>query len=129
MLKFDIKVHKSVGKIRFGMNRNDVRVALKKDPKEFKKTKNSKNTTDDYGAFHIYYTADDKVEAVEFFEETTLTLDGKTVFPISIDKIGNVLPNAEKKGNSYTDKEKSIAIEFDGSKAKSILVGSIGYFK
>jgi hypothetical protein len=128
VLKFDIKVHKSVGKIRFGMNRNDVHVLLKKDPKEFKKTKSSKNTTDDYGAFHIYYTADDKVEAVEFFDETTLTLNGKTIFPISENEIKSILPDANKKGNSYIDKEKSIAIEFDGSKAKSILVGSAGYF-
>ena len=68
MDKWEIKPLISVGPIKFGMSRKDLHDLFEEKCKEFKKTKYSKNTTDDYGRFHVYYTQDDLVDAVDIFE-------------------------------------------------------------
>ena len=54
MSKFVINSLKSVGNIKFGESREEVRKEYG-DFKEFKKSKYSKNTTDDFKSFHVYY--------------------------------------------------------------------------
>lgn len=71
MSKFDIKSYVSVGNINLGEERNSVR-NKNGNYKEFKKSKYSKNTTDDFSSFHVFYDADNKVIAVEFFENAYL---------------------------------------------------------
>lgn len=71
MSKFDIKSYVSVGNINLGEERNSVR-NKNGNYKEFKKSKYSKNTTDDFSSFHVFYDADNKVIAVEFFENVYL---------------------------------------------------------
>jgi hypothetical protein len=126
----ELKVLHSVGPIKFGMSREKVRKLFDNKYKEFKKTKNSKNMTDDFGGkFHVYYSENDKVEAVEIFENVQVILDDKVIFPISISKIKESIPGIEKTDNSsYTNKEKSIGLAIDGNKVVSILLGNKNYF-
>ena len=129
MERWELKPLKSVGRIVFGMKRTDLRKLFEAKCKEFKKTKYSKNTTDDYGRFHVFYTLDDKVEAVEFFEDIEISLNGLVIFPIAKNKIEELLPDIVKEGNSYTHIKMSIGIETDSSKAESILVATEGYYE
>ena len=55
MKKWIIVPNKKVGDIEFGMKRKTVREVIGEEYKEFKKNIFSKNTTDDYGEFHVYY--------------------------------------------------------------------------
>lgn len=66
MSKYEIKPYKSVGNINFGEERDSVRNKFG-EFKEFKKNKFSKNTTDDFSVFHVFYDTENKVNAVEFF--------------------------------------------------------------
>lgn len=128
MDKWEVNPLVSVGIIKFGMSRDAVHGLFEEKCKEFKKSKFSKNTSDDYGMFHIYYTPDDMVEAVEFFEGIELTLNGKVIFPIKTSDIESAIPGIKKDGNSYTHIEKSIGIEAEATKAESILIGDKGYY-
>ena len=52
--------------VSFEESREDARTKLG-TYKEFRKTKFSKNTTDDFGDFHVFYDENNAVQAVEFF--------------------------------------------------------------
>lgn len=69
---------KSVGSVGFGMTRVQVRSAWG-DFKEFRKTKFSKYSTDDFGFVHVFYDENDQCIAVEVFmeDETKVSVDGK----------------------------------------------------
>jgi hypothetical protein len=66
-MRYTITSYKGFDKMAFGDQRTAVRSQLG-EYKEFRKTPLSKNTTDDFGDFHVYYDQDNKVEAVEFFD-------------------------------------------------------------
>lgn len=78
---FEIIPVEKVGEICFGMSRADVRGILGAPLSEFRKTRRSANTTDDYGNFHVFYDVDDTCEAVELFGGCTACLRGKSCFP------------------------------------------------
>ena len=128
MDKWEVNPLVSVGKIKFGMSRDAVHALFEEKYKEFKKSKFSKNTSDDYGMFHFFYTPDNAVEAIEFFGGIELTLNGKVIFPIKTKDIESAIPGIKKEGSSYTHIEKSIGIEADSTEAESILVGDKGYY-
>ena len=71
--------------VKFGMPRSEVRTVLGGKYKEFKKSKFSKNTTDDFGICHVLYNKDDKCEAVEVFRECEVSVNGKLVFPLRLE--------------------------------------------
>lgn len=129
MEKWELIPNVSVGKIRFGMTRDELHNLFEAKYTEFKKSKFSKNTTDDYGSFHVFYTPDNLVEAVEFFEDAELELDGQVIFPINIEDIEGAIPGIEKEGSSFTHIEKSIGIKAEANQAESILVGAKGYYE
>jgi len=49
----------------FSLDRETVRRKENGEYKEFRKNKFSKNTTDDFGAFHAFYDETDRLEAIE----------------------------------------------------------------
>lgn len=129
MDKWKFKPLESVGAIKFGMKRDDVHKLFEEKCTVFRKSKFSKNTTDDYGKFHVFYTADDMVEAVEIFEGIEITMDGDVIFPIKTSEIEKNIQGIVKEDGSYIHIEKSIGIGTDSINAESILVGVKGYYE
>lgn len=128
MDKWNIIPLVSVGPIKFGMTREELHGLFEEKCKEFKKTKYSKNTTDDYGRFHVYYTSDDLVDAIEIFEGIELTMDGNVVFPIKVSDVEKIFSGIEKDENNYIHKDKSIGILAGDELTESILIGAKGYY-
>lgn len=118
-----------INDIKFGMSRDDVRKAFNGKFTEFKKSKFSKNTTDDFGVCHVFYSKDDKCEAVEVFNECHVTIHGKVVFPADIEFVKTVITNLKFDGNSYISKDMSIGIYAPDGQAESILFGAPGYYE
>ena len=56
-----------LGNELFNMNREEFRNLVGTKPKEFRKSKFSKNTTDDFGNLHAFYTKDNKLDSIEYF--------------------------------------------------------------
>lgn len=129
MNRWELKPLVSVGQIEFGKEREKVRQLFSGKYREFKKSKFSKNTADDYGNFHVFYTVDNKVEAVEIFENIEIILDGEIIFPVSISKTKEVLSGLKEEEGSFIHLEASIGIYAPSGEAESILVGSKGYYE
>ena len=77
--KFEITPFVGVGCVEFDSNRDDNRKKLGKYT-EFRKSRFSKNTTDNYGDFHVYYSVDNKVDAIEFFHGTQVFFKNSNIF-------------------------------------------------
>ena len=120
---------KGIDEISFGISREEVRKYFGNNFEEFKKSKFSKNTTDDYGYCHIFYDKDNKFEAIEFFDEVTIIIDDIIVFPNRIEVIKKVSDDFEKDEESYISKEKSIGIYAPNDIMESILLGMKGYYR
>jgi hypothetical protein len=128
--KYLIKPLEGFKDLSFGDSREKTR-ALFGSFSEFRKTKFSKNTTDDFGGFHVYYNADDKVEAVEFFNgEVNL---GETIlFPATKKYLADTLKKLETSTNLVDDTVVSsplgISAYAPSDTVEAILIHSKSYF-
>lgn len=127
MAIWEVKPTESVGKVRFGSDRKEVREILGNSYQEFKKSRFSKNTTDDYGDFHVFYDVDNKCEAIEIFENIELKIDKMTIFPGTMSII-ELIGGFDYDGYCYINKEKSIGLSCHEEKIDSILLGKKNYY-
>lgn len=119
---------KEVNGIKFGMKREDVRKIIG-EAKEFKKSKLSKNTTDDFGYCHVFYNDDDECEAIEIFNNTEVLINETVVFPINISEIKAIVKDLVEEEGSFISKSQSIGIYAPNGNMESILFGNIGYYE
>jgi hypothetical protein len=127
MDKMNVIPLNEVAGIKFGMKRADVRKIFGKAT-EFKKSKFSKITTDDFGFCHVFYDKNNQCEAVEIFSEAEVYVDGKKVFPITLDEYSKNIGNLQKDDDSYIDVKQSIGIYAPSGNMESILFGNVGYY-
>ncbi len=117
-----------VNGIEFGMNRKEVRKVLSGEVREFRKSKFSKSTTDDFGTCHVYYDNNDKCEAIEVFGDVTVSIADKVIFPSDIKTIEKMISDIAEEDGSYISKQLSIGIYAPNGKMESILFGAKGYY-
>lgn len=118
---------KKVNGVEFGMSREEVRSVLGK-AKEFRKTKFSKNTTDDFGYCHVFYDSNDKCEAIEIFNEVEVVVNDTVIFPSSIKVAQTVFKDLIEDEGCYISAELAVGITLDNDKMESILFGTKGYY-
>ena len=126
-MTFDVKTTVQVNDIQFGMDRKEVRKLNKNRYNEFKKSIFSKNTTDDFRGFHVYYNTENKCEAVEIFDFDEIIINGKTVGK-SVDDYKAVLSDLEYEDGGYISKEASVGITEEDGQVAAILFGCAGYY-
>ena len=119
---------KKVNDIEFGMERSEVRKKFAVPAREFKKSKYSKRTTDDFGSCHVYYDGNDKCEAVEIFDEVAVYVDDKKIFPVTVEEVKKIIPDLVEEEDSYISEKLSIGIYAPDDKMESILIGCEGYY-
>lgn len=128
MNKWRVEPLKSVNGITFGMSRKEVRNIFPVAANEFKKSKFSKNTADDFGMCHVYYNINDECEAVEIFDEITVLIDEKIIFPTTLVLAEEIIGAFEEDFGSYVNKQNSVGIYAPKDKMESILFGNKGYY-
>lgn len=132
MDKIEIEPYERAGNIKFGSERETVR----KDNgnfKEFRKSRFSKNSTDDFSSFHVFYSEDDRVEAVEFFRESNLYFHDIQLFSQSY---SDLKARFNALDSNITEDESGIIYKTlgfsvyspDGEQVESILVFEKGYY-
>ncbi|MBK1884624.1 hypothetical protein JIN85_19565 [Luteolibacter pohnpeiensis] len=85
-MEFNLVPLYSVGDIRIGMARAEVRAAMSEEPKAFLKTPTSERPTDAFQELcvQVYYDSDDRAEYIEISRAPSIhpQLDGAHVFEI-----------------------------------------------
>ena len=123
MKRINVVPLESVDGVRFGTKRSEVRKQWGSFD-EFKKSAFSQNTTDDFGFCHVYYDADDNMEAVEIFDADVYIGDIK-VFPVSETEVKGIIDDLD---NELISVSKSIGVYAPYGKAECILFGCKGYY-
>ncbi len=119
-----------IGKVHFGNNREIVRDNLG-SYKEFRKTKFSTNTTDDFGFCHAFYTKDNTLEAIEFFPEAQLLYKDKALFSFSLSEIKTFFADNGIKEDDCGARFPKYGVSVyapNGDKIESIMIYSKSYF-
>ena len=128
--EWNIIPNNSVNGLEFGTKRSAVRETFGQPKRVFRKSSNSVNTTDDYSVFHVFYSVNDQLEAIEFFgKDICLYINSRQVFPGTLNTIRKTLPDLEEYFDSYISKAASIGICTEGQTIDSILVGCKDYYK
>ncbi len=127
MVKINAQPLSEVNGVKFGMKREAVRQMLG-EAREFKKSKFSKTTTDDFGYCHVFYDINDKCEAVEIFVGSEVSVNGKIIFPTSIEGAKEIVPDLNEDNGSFISISKSIGIYAPSGNMESILFGVSGYY-
>jgi len=80
-MDWSVVPYMGVGRIMFGMTRDQIRKLLGSEVKEFKKTPTSKVLTDafDQLGVHVYYKNDDTCEAIEMARPANPKLNGSKI--------------------------------------------------
>ena len=125
---FTIIPTKAVGKIPFGLPREEVKNILSGFSGSFKKSKFSKNTTDDFGYCHVYYDDKDRCTAIEFFEKCELIYDGVNLFEQNATTLKKLFSDIKEEYGSYISVKYSIGIVMDNNTVESILIGKENYY-
>ncbi len=118
----------SVNGIKFGCDKNEIRKQFGYNYTEFKKTKYSISTTDDYGYFHVFYDKDNRMEAIEIFEEIELYIGENKIFPASYKEVKAVIDDVTIDDNELTSIKFSIGATIEDDYLSSILVGCKDYY-
>lgn len=128
MLQYNVTPLIGFNDVKFGMDRSQVRSILGDPKREFKKTKFSKTTTDDYIYFHVFYNKENMFEAVEFFDDVEIKLGGDMIFPTSVATLnaGDYAFVADEDG--LISLKYSIGVYAPNGKAESILFGVKDYY-
>lgn len=114
--------------VKFGMKRDAVRAVLGEPVREFKKSKFSKTTTDDYSLFHVFYDKDDNFEAVEFFNEVEIMIGNDVIFPAPVEKLKTTEYGFEADREGIISAQYSIGVYAPSGVAESILFGVKDYY-
>ena len=120
----------SVNGIEFGTERSVVKKILGKPKRVFRKTPDAGNTTDAYADYHVYYSAEDKLEAIEIFGTgISLSIDSQPVYPGTLSAARKILPDIEENHGSFVSQRASVGIYVEDDSIVSILVGRKEYYR
>jgi len=127
---YNIATYEGFDSIHFGESRENARTKLGAY-KEFRKTKFSKNTTDDFGDFHIFYDEENIVQAVEFFEGEVL-LNNSKLLPNTKKGLFETLIKIDEKALSTPESVESKLLGVDayapGDIVEAVLIYRKGYY-
>lgn len=128
--KYNVEPNTGFDNIRFSESRRDIRAKIG-DFKEFKKSRLSKNTTDDFGNYHAFYNQENTLEAVEFFEGEVY-LNDKMLFPNTSEGLLAILTDIDRQAyrteDSVVSKKFGISAYAPDGKLETLLIHRPGYF-
>lgn len=132
MKVYELVPNKKIGLLEFGMKRELVRDVMGEFV-EFKKSKFSKNTTDDFGDCHVFYDQGDALKAVEFFNDAQLKYEDKNIFDFSfeelIDFLKSIDQSLEVNEDSVVSKILGVNVFAPNGGVETVLVFNEEYYK
>lgn len=89
-MNFEINPYVGVGNILLGMTSEQIQKVMTSKPKKFRKFKDDELDTDKYDNFFVYYKRPGICEAIEFFGDAKVLINGKTILGRSYTKVKNM---------------------------------------
>ncbi|MGL5615029.1 MAG: hypothetical protein ACRDD2_02195 [Sarcina sp.] len=132
MVREKIIIYQGTENFKLGIKRISFRNFIRRNPIEFKKTIWSTSSSEDYGDFHLFYNDEDLSEAVEFFQDSKIYLDGENLIGKTREEIRNLL--LKKDSDLIEDdfgiisKKLSIGISCPTDIVDAVLIAINGYF-
>lgn len=136
-MRFDVIPTVKVNEAEFGMSRAEVRGLMGQPKSEFRKF-SDENTTDEYDSYHVFYDEDDRLEAVEIFndEGVEVYVGDVLVFPTDLVTARELIPDSEIDDDGLTCVAQSIGIyapdaldeTVSDPEVEGILFGKRGYY-
>ncbi len=120
----------SINGIPFGADRAVVRKKFGSAFKEFRKSFLSENTTDAYEYCHLFYSKDNRFEAIEIFEPGQVVVNGKNIFPGTVDDLCEVFHGLKEENGEFLDLTNSVGVTVaeDNNTVEGILFGCKDYY-
>jgi hypothetical protein len=114
------------------MPRNSVREIFGAEFCEFKKSKSSVNSTDDFGFAHVFYDINNACVAIELFDECVVSVGTACLMPCDRQSFCDWLKTVDRKAEIQNEEATSVALSigatFAGGKIESILFAKEGYY-
>jgi len=125
-----------IGDLKLNADREEVRNFFDNKYNEFRKSETSENTTDDFEFCHAYYDREDKLKAVEFFndENVDIIYNDESLLKISYTRLKEILKNSklEIEDCGFTDYYNGIAgytsSNDENESVETILIFRKGYY-
>ena len=132
MKKFIVDLTKKINGVPFGTSRTQTRETFGAEFKEMKKAPTSRNTMDVYKSCEVFYTADNKLEAVEFFiEEAAIIVEGEKVptdYEQCVEWLKALDSDIEENDDGIISKKCGVSIYAPDKKIETILFATAQYF-
>ncbi len=98
-------------------------------PQKICKEYESNSRFEVYPSFHVYYSANNKFEAIEFFGKAiSLSINSQIIFPGTLNTAQRIFPDLEECHGSYISRTYSIGIYAENDIIVSILAGCKDYY-
>jgi len=139
-MELNIIPYQSVGPIKLGMTRHEVRSVLNSKVEEFKKGRFSESLTDSFDDLdiHVHYTKNDTCEAVEIFENANPTFENHVLIGSIFNEMKTTFEkydeNLELDSTGLTSKKLGIGLyvhdfEEGNEPVTSVIVFEKGYYQ
>lgn len=138
-MELNIISYVSIGPIKLGMTRSEIRNILNSKVTEFTKSQESENTTDSFDelGIHVYYKDGDMCEAIEVFEPANPTFNGNILVGVPFMQVRELLQKHDKELSIDTDGIVSIqlgislyinGVEEGNEPVEAVMVFEKGYY-
>ncbi len=128
MTTLNIVPTKSVNDVKFGSNRASCEIVFGTPKTIFKKSKWAKGSSADYGDFHLYYDADESLEAVELFSGSVHLPNDELLIPADKAVVLKAIPTLVSDEYGLTSNSQSVGASVEDGKVTSILFGRASYY-
>ena len=127
---WEIHPHRGVGVLTFGQSRSEMRTLLGPPTRSFRKVPFAVTDTDAFNSLglHVYYDPDYRVESVDAFEPSTVSLDGIAFVARPVDEVVREMEAKGFRHNSLTFEDAGIALFEEDGIVRCVTIFPRGYF-
>lgn len=137
-MEFEIKPYVGAGKILLGMTSEKIQEVMAEEPDKFKKSNEDEYDSDMFKVFFAYYKKPGVCNAIEFYGEANVTLNGKIMigrpYADVQDMFKEIDDSLELDGAGLTSLKYGVGIYASGAKknpldpVESVIVFEKGYY-
>lgn len=134
-MDWEIRPFEGVGRLLFGMTRQEVQAALGQMPRSFKKAPSEQQLTDAYDAagLYAYFDGDDRLEYVELTDPRSVSFRGEHLFGLAAqsaeDRMRALHVDVARNDEGFDCLEIGVSVYAPSARIEGVGVGRKRYFE